>query len=207
MSSLLQSQPRYRLYAVVCHSGGGPHSGHYFAHVRAANGDWHNMNDSSVSNSSTQSALGLRNAYLLFYERTNRLGDALGLSRQLNGGQSARATVAHAHANGQMANGSGMKRKEREEEEQASPFPPQKLKLGGGQAGVSFMQGRPGSPFKQHSSPGSPKVRQNGHTRGPPYAIPEKKHSSSPATLGPRGFYNSQKNRPKIVDLMRARDQ
>jgi len=57
--------PQYSLYGVICHSGGGPHSGHYFAHVKSKNGKWHEMNDEYVS--ASKPPLGLRNAYILFY--------------------------------------------------------------------------------------------------------------------------------------------
>ncbi|GAA6039623.1 hypothetical protein JCM8097_002222 [Rhodosporidiobolus ruineniae] len=67
--------PTYRLYALILHSGGGPHSGHYTSFVRASNGKWHDMNDESVSPVSPNQALQARNAYVLFYMREK--GDAL----------------------------------------------------------------------------------------------------------------------------------
>ncbi|KAL0580075.1 hypothetical protein V5O48_001934 [Marasmius crinis-equi] len=61
-----QFGPRYTLYGVICHAGGGPNSGHYFAFVKSRENKWFEMNDESVE------ALGsppvrLKNAYILFY--------------------------------------------------------------------------------------------------------------------------------------------
>ncbi|GAA5863934.1 hypothetical protein JCM8547_005285 [Rhodosporidiobolus lusitaniae] len=70
--------PTYRLYALILHSGGGPHSGHYTAYVRASNGKWHDMNDDYVSSASPSGQggpLASRNAYVLFYTREK--GDSL----------------------------------------------------------------------------------------------------------------------------------
>lgn len=60
-----QYGPSYSLYGVICHAGGGPNSGHYFAHVKGADGRWYEMNDESVT--MTRAPTGLRNAYMLFY--------------------------------------------------------------------------------------------------------------------------------------------
>ena len=59
--------PSYSLYGVVCHAGGGPNSGHYFAHVKSANGQWFEMNDDCVSRCPAPTSL--KNAYVLFYIR------------------------------------------------------------------------------------------------------------------------------------------
>jgi len=40
---------KYRLYAVLVHSGYSSNSGHYFCYTRASNGIWYLMNDSIVS--------------------------------------------------------------------------------------------------------------------------------------------------------------
>ena len=58
--------PTYTLYGVICHAGGGPNSGHYYAYVKGANGVWHEMNDESVMRQSGPPT-GLKNAYILFY--------------------------------------------------------------------------------------------------------------------------------------------
>jgi hypothetical protein len=59
---------RYRLTGVVVHSGGSMGSGHYYAYVRSGAGTWHRIDDSSVSTTSLQHALG-QQAYILFYVR------------------------------------------------------------------------------------------------------------------------------------------
>ena len=40
---------KYKLYAVLVHSGYSSNSGHYYCYVRAPNGTWYHMNDSIVS--------------------------------------------------------------------------------------------------------------------------------------------------------------
>jgi len=60
--------PQYKLYGVICHAGGGPNSGHYFAYVKGPNGTWYEMNDESVS-LHRSAPINLRNAYILFYLR------------------------------------------------------------------------------------------------------------------------------------------
>ncbi|KAF7981677.1 hypothetical protein HWV62_32226 [Athelia sp. TMB] len=62
-----QFGPTYSLYGVISHAGSGPNSGHYYAHVKGANGHWYEMNDESVTSASKPT--GLRNAYILFYVR------------------------------------------------------------------------------------------------------------------------------------------
>ncbi|KAG9317362.1 cysteine proteinase [Chiua virens] len=63
-----QHGPSYSLYGVICHAGGGPNSGHYFAHVRSANGRWYEMNDDMVS-PHHGAPVSMKNAYILFYMR------------------------------------------------------------------------------------------------------------------------------------------
>lgn len=58
--------PSYSLYGVISHAGGGPNSGHYYAHIKDSSGRWHEMNDESVSSQSS-APLGMKNAYILFY--------------------------------------------------------------------------------------------------------------------------------------------
>ncbi|KAI4880507.1 hypothetical protein NFI96_012349 [Prochilodus magdalenae] len=62
----------YGLYAVLVHSGFSCHAGHYFCYVKASNGQWYQMNDSSVSTSDIRSVLN-QQAYLLFYIRSTEL--------------------------------------------------------------------------------------------------------------------------------------
>ncbi|CAN9508611.1 unnamed protein product [Ophioblennius macclurei] len=56
----------YGLYAVLVHSGFSCHAGHYFCYIKASNGQWYQMNDSSVSVSDLRTVLN-QQAYLLFY--------------------------------------------------------------------------------------------------------------------------------------------
>ena len=63
-----QHGPSYTLYGIICHAGGGPNSGHYFAYVKAANGRWYEMNDDMVSPHHGV-PVGMKNAYILFYMR------------------------------------------------------------------------------------------------------------------------------------------
>jgi ubiquitin carboxyl-terminal hydrolase 36/42 len=58
----------YDLYAVLVHEGQTCNSGHYHAFVRASNGFWYSMNDSSVHQVGLTTVLKQR-AYLLFYTR------------------------------------------------------------------------------------------------------------------------------------------
>jgi len=61
-----QFGPTYSLYGVISHAGGGPNSGHYYAHIKNAHGQWFEMNDESVSRVSG-APTNMRNAYILFY--------------------------------------------------------------------------------------------------------------------------------------------
>ena len=63
-----QHGPSYSLFGIICHAGGGPNSGHYFAHVKAANGRWYEMNDDMVS-PHHGAPVGMKSAYILFYMR------------------------------------------------------------------------------------------------------------------------------------------
>ena len=63
-----QFGPSYSLYGVISHAGGGPNSGHYYAHVKGPTGQWYEMNDESVTRHGG-APTGLRNAYVLFYIR------------------------------------------------------------------------------------------------------------------------------------------
>lgn len=60
------SPRRYDLYAVLVHEGQTCNSGHYHAFVKASNGMWYSMNDSSVTQVSLATVLKQR-AYMLFY--------------------------------------------------------------------------------------------------------------------------------------------
>ncbi|KAM6244873.1 ubiquitin carboxyl-terminal hydrolase 42-like [Spheniscus humboldti] len=58
----------YALYAVLVHSGGSCHAGHYFCYTKASNGLWYEMNDASVDGRGIDTVLR-QQAYLLFYVR------------------------------------------------------------------------------------------------------------------------------------------
>nr|XP_057918419.1 ubiquitin carboxyl-terminal hydrolase 42 isoform X2 [Doryrhamphus excisus] len=60
----------YGLYAVLVHSGFSCHAGHYFCYIKASNGQWFQMNDSSVTVSDIRSVLN-QQAYVLFYIKSN----------------------------------------------------------------------------------------------------------------------------------------
>ncbi|XP_054668330.1 ubiquitin carboxyl-terminal hydrolase 42-like [Grus americana] len=58
----------YSLYAVLVHSGGSCHVGHYFCYAKASNGLWYEMDDKSVDPCGIDTVLR-QQAYLLFYVR------------------------------------------------------------------------------------------------------------------------------------------
>lgn len=69
--SQTQGDPQvYGLYAVLVHSGFSCHAGHYFCYIKASNGQWYQMNDSSVSVSDIRSVLN-QQAYVLFYIKSS----------------------------------------------------------------------------------------------------------------------------------------
>ncbi|KAG7097286.1 hypothetical protein E1B28_004651 [Marasmius oreades] len=61
-----QYGPRYTLYGVICHAGGGPNSGHYYAFVKSRENKWFEMNDESVTPLGSP-PIRMKNAYMLFY--------------------------------------------------------------------------------------------------------------------------------------------
>lgn len=72
MSQSSEEPQHYGLYAVLVHSGFSCYAGHYYCYVKASNGQWYQMNDSSVSASDIRSVLN-QQAYLLFYSRSTEL--------------------------------------------------------------------------------------------------------------------------------------
>ena len=68
-----QYGPSYSLYGVISHAGSGPNSGHYYAHVKASNDQWYEMNDDSVTRH-PRPPTGMKNAYILFYMRDRGQG-------------------------------------------------------------------------------------------------------------------------------------
>ncbi|XP_063212317.1 ubiquitin carboxyl-terminal hydrolase 42-like [Chroicocephalus ridibundus] len=67
----------YSLYAVLVHSGGSCHVGHYFCYTKASDGRWYQMDDSSVVLDDTDTVLR-QQAYLLFYVRRQLLPASFG---------------------------------------------------------------------------------------------------------------------------------
>lgn len=63
--SVGQFGPTYSLYGVICHAGGGPNSGHYYAFIKSKEGRWFEMNDDMVQ--ATSVPVDRKNAYMLFY--------------------------------------------------------------------------------------------------------------------------------------------
>ncbi|XP_061666677.1 ubiquitin carboxyl-terminal hydrolase 42 isoform X2 [Syngnathoides biaculeatus] len=70
MSQSQGEAQHYGLYAVLVHSGFSCHAGHYFCYVKASNGQWFQMNDSSVTVSDIRSVLN-QQAYVLFYIKSS----------------------------------------------------------------------------------------------------------------------------------------
>lgn len=99
--------PTYTLYGVICHAGGGPNSGHYFAFVKSRTGKWYEMNDEIVS-PNTGPPLNKKTAYILFYIRNKGQGlqAALKGSLNLNGMHKERESLTP-----------GMKKRNRERED------------------------------------------------------------------------------------------
>ena len=89
--------PSYSLYGVICHAGGGPNSGHYYAQVKDGGGIWHEVNDESVTRL-VAPPLSLKNAYVLFYMRDK--GQAL---------ESAISSATREHLKGGLV--AGMKKR------------------------------------------------------------------------------------------------
>ncbi|XP_030323466.1 ubiquitin carboxyl-terminal hydrolase 36-like [Calypte anna] len=58
----------YSLYAVLVHKGESCYLGHYFCYIKASDGLWYEMDDSSVTPCDVNTALQ-QEAYLLFYDR------------------------------------------------------------------------------------------------------------------------------------------
>ncbi|KAI0353045.1 cysteine proteinase [Trametes cingulata] len=81
--------PSYTLYGVISHAGSGPNSGHYYAHVKGANGSWYEMNDDSVIRQSS-APTSMKSAYMLFYIREK--GQALEAAVKSKAAAAAAAT-------------------------------------------------------------------------------------------------------------------
>ncbi|XP_036753011.2 ubiquitin carboxyl-terminal hydrolase 42 isoform X1 [Manis pentadactyla] len=94
----------YVLYAVLVHSGFNCHAGHYFCYIKASNGLWYQMNDSTVSTSDIRSVLN-QQAYVLFYIRSHDVknGGELTRSTQSLGKASPRPAISQRVVNNKQA--------------------------------------------------------------------------------------------------------
>ncbi|XP_062243334.1 ubiquitin carboxyl-terminal hydrolase 42-like, partial [Platichthys flesus] len=70
MSQTQGESQLYSLYAVMVHSGHSCRSGHYFCYIKSSDGEWHKMNDASVSVSDIRTVLN-QQAYILFYVKSS----------------------------------------------------------------------------------------------------------------------------------------
>ena len=116
-----QFGPTYTLFGIVSHAGGGPNSGHYFAHIKDSSGHWFEMNDESVVRTSS-APLSMKNAYILFYIRDK--GQAL---------ESAIASTSKVGAAPLKSSGpiiANMKRRKRVDSDDDEPLPPPKRFIG-----------------------------------------------------------------------------
>ncbi|GAB2278083.1 Ubiquitin carboxyl-terminal hydrolase 25 [Dionaea muscipula] len=102
--------PEYGLSGTVVHSGFSPDSGHYYAYVKNAIGNWYCCNDSSVTISSVQDVLSEK-VYILFFTRTKQrpvASHASFVSNEVNphisNGSGADGMTSH-YSNGSQKNG------------------------------------------------------------------------------------------------------
>ncbi|KAF7705219.1 ubiquitin carboxyl-terminal hydrolase 42-like [Silurus meridionalis] len=91
----------YGLYAVLVHSGFSCYEGHYYCYVKASNGQWYEMNDSSVTPTDIRSVLD-QQAYLLFYikQRTTHLKNGDFTHKGFTAGHSSPRPVVKQRLNG-----------------------------------------------------------------------------------------------------------
>jgi len=99
-------EAKYRLYAVIVHSGQSARSGHYFAFARHASGTWYHFDDEMVRPVQEQHVLR-QQAYLLFYETTSPSSIAPSMEGSTNSSSSAASCAAPApepvaHTNGHI---------------------------------------------------------------------------------------------------------
>ncbi|CAK7327706.1 unnamed protein product [Dovyalis caffra] len=77
-------QPEYNLFGTIVHSGYSPESGHYYAYIKDAIGQWFCCNDSYVTLSTLQEVLSEK-VYILFFSRTNQRPASAGSTFASNG--------------------------------------------------------------------------------------------------------------------------
>jgi len=108
-----QFGPTYSLYGVICHAGGGPNSGHYYAFVKSRDGRWYEMNDESVTPIHS-APTSKKSAYMLFYIRDKGQSlEAVVKGSKMNGSAPREPPVKSRVADGMK----GQKRKERPDED------------------------------------------------------------------------------------------
>ncbi|KAJ4816232.1 Ubiquitin carboxyl-terminal hydrolase 25 [Rhynchospora pubera] len=88
------SQTEYSLFGSIVHAGFSPDSGHYYAYIKDASGNWYCCNDAQVCRSSTQEVLSER-VYILFYILKNTNPKPNKIAK--NGFTSAPAKTLHSN--------------------------------------------------------------------------------------------------------------
>jgi len=63
---------KYKLFALIVHSGHDLFEGHYYAYVKGVNGNWFKADDESITPTPIENVLK-QNAYILFYQSINSL--------------------------------------------------------------------------------------------------------------------------------------
>jgi len=191
------------------------------------------MNDSSTHEVPAHGACNQRNAYLLFYERTNRLSDAVGKSKL----PSSLPNGVGQTMNGTSSSFTTGKRKERDEDDDegntSQSFPQQRIKTNGQTNGIAARGSPMSSPNgsqKQHpeiwtgfshpkgrnTPPASPSQRSQYHNAPtnslgprPASVLQQRKNGAGYAPLATKAFFGSTKdrhrNRPKMVTSMVGR--
>lgn len=140
------------------------------------------MNDSSTHEVPASGACNQRNAYLLFYERTNRLSDAVGRSK-------LPSSLPNGVGQTMNSTSSTGKRKERDEDDDdesntSQAFPQQRIKMNGQSNGTKLKSSPVSSPSSHPETWTGFTQPQTKGDRTPP-ASPSRKTSSVPS-FGPR---------------------
>ena len=123
LTRLTSQAPVYTLHAVVCHSGSGPHSGHYYSFVRNAHDQWFRMDDNSVSRQNGGfKAAQLRSAYVLLYtQQRDSLDAAIHAGLSTSNGPAKSAKPLNGQFRQPLVNGMNGKRKHEDEDDGGSP--------------------------------------------------------------------------------------
>ncbi|XP_073683856.1 ubiquitin carboxyl-terminal hydrolase 42 [Garra rufa] len=177
----------YALYAVLVHSGFSCHAGHYYCYIKASNGQWYQMNDSSVSLSDIRTVLN-QQAYLLFYIRSPDAKNGSDFS-QMNHtpGQSSPRPSIPVKMNGPQYTSTSFI---------GPQLPPHMLKSS------SYINGNGSS--KEYHGGSKPNRSFCGVTKlgsGPSHTSSSASASSSTSLVRPMGIPDSSK-RPKLTFLI-----